>query len=143
MEPAITLTAAAIASIAFTKFLEGGAGKLGEKFTEAAIAKIEQLRQKIWDKLRGNPKAESALTAVEQGSKADLDRLAVYLQDAMEDDPQFAADVRLMAQEINLEQIQDNSQMTQNNYDNSTGYQTKTGADNTNFFGGTHYHGPH
>lgn len=124
MDP-VNLSAAAITKLAFAKFLESGAGKLAEKFTEAAIAKMDQLRQMIWNKLRDQPKAESVLTAVEQGSKADLERLAVYLQDVMEDDPQFAAEVRTFAQEINVGKLQDNSSMSQNNYDNSTGYQIK------------------
>ncbi len=77
VEP-VSLTAAAIATLAFTKFLESGSGELGKKFTETAIAKIEHLRQKIWEKLRGKPKAESALVAVEkQGSQAELGRVAV------------------------------------------------------------------
>lgn len=143
MEPVTTLTAATIATLAFTKFLEGSVGKVAEKFSEVAIAKMDQLRQKIWQKLRGNPKAENALAALEQqGAKPDLDRLAVYLQDAMEDDPQFATEIRAMAHEINLEQIQDNSSMNQINY-GGTNYQTKTGTDNTNFFEGNHYHGQH
>ena len=65
MTEPVTLTAAAIATLAFIKFVESGAGKLAEKFTEAPIAKMEELRQKIWEKLRGKPKAESALAAVE------------------------------------------------------------------------------
>ena len=122
MEP---LTAAAIAALAFSKFLEGSVGKAGEKFTEAAFAKIDDLRQKIWNRFRGTPKAESALTAIEQGSKAELDRLAVYLQDVMDDDPAFATELQAIAQEINAGKLQDNSTMTQNNYDSSTGFQNK------------------
>jgi len=125
VEPVITLTASAIATLAFTKFIESSAGKLAEKFTESAITKMDELRQKIWEKLKGNPKAQSAIASVEQGSKADLDRLAVYLQDEMEDDPQFANDVRLIAHEINAGKLIDNSSMTQNNYDNARGWQTK------------------
>lgn len=124
MDP-VTLSAGAIASLALTKLLESGAGKLGEKFTEAALAKMDELRKKIWDKLRGNPRAENALKAAEAGSKPELDRLAVYLQDAMEDDPQFAAEVKAIAQEIHAGKLQDNSTMTQNNYDNAKGWQTK------------------
>lgn len=124
MEPA-TLTAATIAALAFTKFLEGSVGKLSEKFTEAAITKMDQLRQLIWNKLRGNPRAETALTAVEQGSKPDLERLVVYLQDEMRDDLQFAAEVNTIAQEINAGKLQDNSTMTQINQDNARGWQTK------------------
>ena len=70
---------------------------------------------------RDRPAAES----LEQGNKEELQRLAVYLQDAMEDDPQFANELRLLAQEINAGKLQDNSQMTQNNYDNARGWQTK------------------
>lgn len=117
----VSLSAAAIATLAFTKMLE----KTVEKFTEGALTKMDELRQKIWNKLRGNPRAEKALTAVEQGEKSELDRLAVYLQDAMEDDPQFAAEVRTLAQEINAGKLQDNSRMTQNNYDSARGVQNK------------------
>ncbi len=122
MEP---LSAVVIATLAFKKFLETGAGELGKKFTSAAITKMDELRQKIWDKLRGNSKAENAITAVEQGSKQELDRLAVYLQDVMEDDEQFASEVQAIAQEIHAGKLQDNSSMKQINYDNARGWQTK------------------
>ena len=55
------LTASAIATLAFTKIFE----KTLEKFTEAALAKMDELRKKIWDKLRGDSSAVSALAAVE------------------------------------------------------------------------------
>jgi hypothetical protein len=134
MEP---LTAGAIATLAFTKAFE----KTIEKFTEAALAKMDQLRQRIWNKLQGNPKAEKVLTAIEQGNKSELDRLAVYLQDAMDDDPQFASQVQVLAQEINAGKLLDNSNMTQNNYDNSMGYQTRVETEKgTTNIGGTHTH---
>jgi len=140
MEPVTTLTAAAIADLAFRKFIESGAGELAKKSTEGAIVKMDALRQKIWDKMRGKPTAELAITSVEQGSKAELDRLVAYIQVAMDDDPHFADELQVMAQQINAGKIQDNSSMTQNNYDSSTGYQTKIEG-GTGFVGGTHYHG--
>ena len=140
MEPVTTLTAAAIADLAFRKFIESGAGELAKKFTEGAIVKMDALRQKIWDKMRGKPTAELAITSVEQGSKAELDRLVAYIQVAMDDDPHFADELQVMAQQINAGKIQDNSSMTQNNYDSSTGYQTKIEG-GTGFVGGIHYHG--
>ena len=140
MEPVMTLTAAAIADLAFRKFIESGAGELAKKFTEGAIVKMDALRQKIWDKMRGKPSAEAAITSIEQGSTAELDRLVAYIQVAMDDDPQFADEIRVMAQQINVGKIQDNSSMTQNNYDSSTGYQTKIEG-GTGFVGGIHYHG--
>jgi len=139
MEPVTTLTAAAIADLAFRKFIESGAGELTKKFTEGAIVKMDALRQKIWDKMRGKPSAEAAITSIEQGSTAELDRLVAYIQVAMDDDPQFANEIWLMAQQINAGRIQDNSSMTQNNYGSSIGYQTKIEG-GTAFMGGTYHH---
>ena len=141
MEPVTTLTAAAIADLAFRKFIESGAGELAKKFTEGAIVKMDALRQKIWDKMRGKPSAEAAITSIEQGSTAELDRLVAYIQVAMDDDPQFADDIRLMAQQINAGKIQDNSSMTQNNSGDAKGWQTKVEG-GTNYIGEVRvYHG--
>jgi hypothetical protein len=137
MADPVTLSATVIATLAFTKMLE----KTVEKFTEGALTKMDELRQTIWNKLRGNPRAENALTAVEQGNKDELQRLAVYLQDAMEDDPQFANEVRALAQEIHAGKLQDNSQMTQSNYDNARGWQTKVDG-GTNYIGEIHFNQP-
>ena len=93
------LTASAIATLAFTKVFE----KTIEKFTEAALAKMDKLRQRIWDKLRGNPKAEVALAKVEKGSKPDLETVASLLQVEMNHDRQFAQDLEKLAQEIQQE----------------------------------------
>lgn len=120
MDP-ITLSASAIASLAFSKILD----KSVDKFTEAALTKMDELRQKIGDKLRGDLRAEKAFTAVEQGSKPELDRLAVYLHDEMDEDQQFASEIQALAQEIYAGKLQDNSSMAQNNYDNAKGWQTK------------------
>ncbi|MBD2517597.1 hypothetical protein H6G93_21985 [Nostoc sp. FACHB-973] len=140
-DPVTTLTAFAIAKFAFKKFFESGVGKLGEKFTETALTKMDELRQKIWDKLRGNPRAEKALQETEKGSEEDLQRLAIYLEDEMKDDPEFAAEIRAIAHEININRVQDNSSQTQNIY-GGKGYQTKMGDNNTNQFGDTHnYYG--
>ncbi|MEA5582589.1 hypothetical protein VB620_14715 [Nodularia harveyana UHCC-0300] len=133
MEP---ITAGAIATLAFTKIFE----KSIETFTEAALAKMDELRKKIWDKLRGNPKAETALLATEQGSKEDLNRVAAYLQIALHEEPQFAEEIEKLAREIEAGRKAEKG-MTQNNYDSSTGYQIGT-ATGTNYFGGTHHNHP-
>ncbi|BAY45434.1 hypothetical protein SAMD00079811_30370 [Scytonema sp. HK-05] len=117
MEP---LTAGAIATLAFTKAFE----KTIEKFTEAALVKMNKLRKKIWDKLRGNIKAETALAAAEKGSKPDLDTVTAYLRVEMDKDEQFAQEVQTLArdihQEINIGKIQ--GQNVQNVY-GGEGYQ--------------------
>lgn len=133
MEP---LTAGAIATLAFTKAFE----KTIEKFTEAALVKIDALRKKIWEKLRGNPNAKKALSAVEDGNLAELEKVAGYLQYVMLEDKQFAAEVQALAQEINAGKLQDNSHMTQYNYDNAKGWQTKVEG-GTAYVGEINFHG--
>jgi len=137
MTDPVSLSAEVIASLAFSKMLE----KTVENFTEGALAKMDELRLKIWEKLRGNQRAEKVLATVEQGNKEELQRLAVYLQDAMEDDPQFAAEVKAMAQEINAGKLQDNSQMNQSNYDKAHGWQTKVEG-GTVYMGEIHMESP-
>lgn len=133
MEP---ITTTVIVTLAFTKFLETSV----EKFTEAGLQKIDQLREKIWNKLRGNPKAEQALREIEKGSKVELEKVKSYLEVKMDEDETFAEEIQTLAREIQSFKVQDNSSMTQNNYDSSTGYQTKVEG-GTAFIGGTHYHG--
>lgn len=93
-----TLTASAIATLAFQEFIKSGAGELAKKFTVEAIAKMKDLRDLIWNKLRGNPDAESVLTnIVEQHSVEDIADITTYLKAAMKNDPQFAAQVQAIA----------------------------------------------
>ena len=110
MTDLITLAAAqAIAKVALNKFFESGVGKLGEKFTEAGLKKIDELYQKIRQKLSGNAGANHALADVEQGNQEALQRVAVYLFDAMKADGNFATDVQKIADEINFHRVEDNS----------------------------------
>lgn len=134
VDPVTTFSALAIAKFAFKKFFESSVGKLGEKFTETALTKMDELRHKILDKLRGNTRAIGAVAAIEKGSEEDLQRLAVYLEDEMKEDPEFAAEIRAIAHEININRVEDNSSQTQNIY-GGKGYQTKMGDSNTNQFG--------
>jgi len=124
MEP---LTSATIATLAFTKAFE----KSIEKITEATWNKINDLRQKIWQKLRGNSEAEKALTAAEKGSKPDLDLVTRYLKQEMEWDDNFTQEVQTLAREIqqniNIDTVQ--GQNVQNVYG---GEAEQNNANNTN-----------
>lgn len=140
MEPVTTLTASAIATLAFQKFIEAGAGELAKKFSQAAIAKMQELRSLIWSKLKGNPDAESALANVEQGSEEDLADVATYLKAVMKHDQEFATQVQAMAQEINAGKLVDQSSMTQINRDNAKGWQTKVEG-GTAYIGEIHQYG--
>ncbi|MEA5592839.1 CHAT domain-containing protein [Rivularia sp. UHCC 0363] len=106
-----------IASLAFSRILE----KSEDKYTEDALAKIDELKQIIGEKFQGNSRAEKAFTAVEQGSKDYLDRVVTYLNEEMDEDPQFASQIQALAQEIKAGKKQDNRANIQNNYDNAKG----------------------
>jgi hypothetical protein len=118
-------TAIAIATLAFQEFVKSGAGELTKKFTPEAIAKMGQLRELIWHRLRGkHPAAEQALEQAQVGEQAGIDTVATLLGVEMLD-KEFAGQVQAIAQEINAGKILDQSSMTQNNYDNARGWQTK------------------
>lgn len=132
-DPAIALTVTVIAELAFKKFLETAAGGVAAKFTDAALKKMDELRKKIVAKLKGVPTAQAAIEKLEEraGTSADIETIADYLKIVMREDPQFADELKGLAQEINAGKIQDNSQMEQNNYDNSTGFQGKAENNST------------
>ncbi|WP_293081769.1 hypothetical protein [Moorena sp. SIO3H5] len=115
------LTANEIATLAFTKFLE----KTVENFTEKGLAIIDDLRHKIGNNFKKNREAKEAINAIEQGDKSQLERLAAYLKDAMDNNERFAAEVQNLAKSINAEKLEKNSSLIQKNYDSSTGVQTK------------------
>jgi hypothetical protein len=124
-DPVTALTASAIASLAFQEFVKSGAGDLAKRFTGEAIAKMGQLRELILNKLKGNPDAEEALGKVQAGSEEEISDVATFLKFAMKSDQEFAGQVQAIAQEINVGKLLDQSSMTQNNYGNAKGWQTK------------------
>lgn len=101
---------------------------------------MNDLRALIWNKLRGNPDAESALQNVQQGSEDDLSDVATYLKAAMKRDAEFATQVQAIANEINAGKLIDQSNMVQNNYDNARGWQTKVEG-GTAYIGEIHQYG--
>jgi hypothetical protein len=126
MEPISTnLTATAIVSLAFQEFIKSGAGELAKKFTAEAIAKMDDLRELIWQKLQSNSDAVAAIEQAKNGSEEVLSELATDLKRAMEKDPDFASKVQAITQEIHAGKLQDNSSMVQNNSGNAKGWQTK------------------
>lgn len=126
MADPMTFTASAIATFAFQEFLKSSAGELAKKFSAAAIVKMSELRQTIWNRLRGkNTVAEAALEQAKSGDDQALESVATFLGAEMLSDPAFAEQVQLMAREINAGKILDQSSMVQNNSDNARGWQTK------------------
>ena len=89
-----TLTVAAIAALAFDKFLGSSATELGKRFSQTAIEQMDRLRQLISDKLNLKPKSQEAITKVKQGSQEDLQKVVSYLEVAMDNDEEFASQIQ-------------------------------------------------
>ncbi|WP_293334083.1 hypothetical protein [Microcoleus sp. CAWBG58] len=100
-DPVTTIAAGAILNLAFQEFAKSGAGEVAKKTVEGSIALAKKLRDKITARFQGNAKAEAAIATLEtENSPAALNRLEVYLDDAMSDDPVFAGELRQVAQQI-------------------------------------------
>lgn len=125
MPEPVTMTASAIATLAFQEFVKSGAGELAKKFTGEAINKMGQLRDLVWNRLTGKHMiAEEALVKARAGEQEGIDTVATLLGVEMLDKA-FAQQVNVIAQAINAGKILDQSTMTQYNFDNARGWQTK------------------
>ena len=144
MEPITTAASVFLSKIVLDKFYEGVSSKLGEKVVEKAIAPIEALGKFVWGrcvKLAKDPKkATEVLQAAADGSEAARQSIGAGI-DRILSDAAVEQDVRKLAAELHqtIVQIDDDSLMIQQN-SGGTNYMTKTGPNNTNFFGGEHRH---
>jgi hypothetical protein len=117
MEPTTTLVAGTIAGLAFNEFIKSGAGELAKKSVGSAIDLLKNLRDRIQAKFRGNERAETALSEVEQqGTQAAIEKVTKYLDIEMMEDEAFATEVRQIAQQIINIQNQNLSTRQYNNY---------------------------
>ena len=115
-DPVTAIAVGTIAKLAFDKFVESGAGELGKKAVAAAGDLVKTLQDKIKAKFQGNQRAEAAIATLEkENDPAALNKLEVYLDDEMQADPQFAAEVRQVAQQILNIQNQSNTSLNQQN----------------------------
>lgn len=115
-DPVTAITAGAIAQLAFNEFIKSSAGEAAKKLTGEALAKANELRQLIWAKLRGSDRAETALAEVEkEGTPAALDKVTKLLDVEMALEPEFANQVRQVAQQIINIQNQNTTTLSQQN----------------------------
>jgi hypothetical protein len=121
------LTAGVLVGLAVQKFVESGAGELAKKFTSEAIAKIPELWQRIKNKLQGkSPKVDEALAKLELGDCSAIDTVTKNLDVVLDDEPEFAEQLKVLAKEIQAGKLQDNSNMVQNvTGDNNMNVQAK------------------
>lgn len=121
-DPVTTLTASAIATLAFQEFIKSGAGELAKE----TISKMSELRQKISDRLRGKHEmAEESLQKATAGNEQAINTVATLLGVEMLN-PEFAAEIQAIAQEINVSILRDSSSMfQQTNHPDSVGIQIR------------------
>jgi hypothetical protein len=132
-------TAAALVTLVVENLIKSSVGELAKKFTNEAIAKIPELWQKIKNKLQGkSAKVDEALVKMESGDRTAIDTVTKNLDVLLDDEPEFANELKLLAQTIQAGKIQDNSTMTQNNSGNAKGYQTNVGDGGTAYIGEIH-----
>jgi uncharacterized protein with von Willebrand factor type A (vWA) domain len=104
-DPITTLTASAIATLAFQEFIKSGAGELAKKFTAEAIAKMGQLRELIWNRLREkHPAADQALEQAQAGEQQGINTVATLLGVEMLDQ-EFAGQVQAIVASIQKEAL--------------------------------------
>jgi ribosomal protein L31E len=118
------ITAIAIATLAFQKAIEAVGSEVGKKFAASAYELMNNLREKIWNRFKGNETVEVELQKADTGDRQAVEAVADYLKVAMRESPEFASELQLMANEINLHLIEDNSNQVQVNY-GGTNFQTK------------------
>jgi hypothetical protein len=101
MEPVTTITAATIAQLAFNEFIKSSAGEAAKNLTGEALTKANDLRKAIWAKFKGSDRAETALAEVEKaGTTEALDKVTKLLDAEMSFEPEFASQIRQLAQQI-------------------------------------------
>ena len=124
MTDPVSLTAGAIATLAFQEFIKAGAGEAAKKFTSEAIAKMGELREKIVARFKGHETIEAELVKAETGDEDAIASLGDYLSIEMRKAPEFANEIQQLANEINQCLIEDNSGQVQVNY-GGTNFQNK------------------
>ncbi|MDJ0670217.1 MAG: hypothetical protein PX636_04325 [Microcystis sp. M53598_WE2] len=120
------LTTSLLVNLAVQEFIKSGTGELAKRFTTEAISKIPILWEKIKPRLTGkSAKVDDALARVENGDSTVIETITKNLDVVLDEDRDFAEELRVLAQTIQAGKIQDNSSMVQNNSDNAKGWQTK------------------
>ncbi len=114
IDPA-SITVAMIVGYAAPKLLDAAIGSVGGKLTEAAIKQVRQtgaqLRQAILRRVKPEGQAGVAqMLEAAESSPEQRQKLETWLDAGMAKDPQFAAELRTLAQEIHqviqIDQVQ-------------------------------------
>jgi hypothetical protein len=107
MEPFISLTAGAIAQLAFGEFVKSGASELAKKSIGETVSIAKKLRDGIIERFKSNAEATIALEKIQkEGDLEALRDLVQYLDIELKADNQFATDLTQIASQIENNQNQ-------------------------------------
>ena len=139
MEPITTLAAGAIVKLAVDEFAKAGAGEAAKQSVGGTVQLAKSLWGKIRAKLQGNDRATAALAEVEQQpSEAALTKVSKYLDLEMDEDAEFATEIRQIAQQ--MINIQNQSTVGDRTYHQDAGrdiFNIEKIEGNSNKFGGS------
>jgi hypothetical protein len=100
------LTASLLVTLAVQEFVKSGGGDLAKRFTAEAIAKIPVLWGKIKSRLTGKSvKVNEALAKLEAGDSNAIETVTKNLDVILDEDPDFAEELRILAKEIQAGEI--------------------------------------
>ncbi len=113
----------AIAALVLNTFIEAGTSTAGQVLAKETLEKLDLLRRKVWEKLRGIPEVDELKSTFENGgeiTEAQVKLFEPHLKSAMDIDKAFAEEVKRLAieieQQINIYESPDAN--TINNYGN-------------------------
>ena len=108
------LTTGLLVTLEVQEFVKSGTGDLAKRFTAEALAKIPVLWEKIKTRLMGrSAKVNEAIANIENGDSTAVETLTKNLDVILDEDPDFAKELKVLAQTIQAGKIQDNSSMIQ------------------------------
>ena len=134
----MSLTAAAIATIAFETIIQTGAGTL----TEAAIEKGKELWQKIRGKVKDEGVTEAILVELENQKSQEIleQQIVPFLKVAMLKDSQFAQHIQDIAEQIKQEKGMSQEIITQQGFETRDSSAVVGKVEQAQNIGGTHIH---
>lgn len=98
IDPVSGLAAKAIIDLAFNEFTKAASIQIAKDTASAASSFVGALRQKIVGRFKGNSRAEKAIGDITRDSaEKGINKLSVYLEDEMADDPEFSKELQALA----------------------------------------------
>lgn len=107
MSDPITYSASAIATLAFQQAIDVAGLKTGHPFEASAHQRLNMLRQKIMDQMKGDETIAVELIQAETGNLDAIETVGNALEMMMRESPEFAVALQQLANEINSSGIEE------------------------------------